>query len=69
MKKLNRAQKVILCMGILGMAIGILGKWNNWDIDYFPFFYAGSTLAWVAFLKTERSCCMGFGRKKVNPKA
>ncbi|SNZ01554.1 hypothetical protein [Flagellimonas pacifica] len=68
MKKLNKAQKVILCMGILGMAIGVLGKWNHWDIDYFPFFYTGSMLAWVAFLKTEKDCCFRPVKNKVRQK-
>ncbi|MEX0313624.1 MAG: hypothetical protein AB3N18_05565 [Allomuricauda sp.] len=68
MKKLNKSQRFILVMGILLATFGLVGKWSGWDIDYFPFFYTGSTLTWVAFLNTEKNCCWGIKRERTNSK-
>ncbi|MBR9854559.1 MAG: hypothetical protein GYB37_08270 [Algicola sp.] len=64
MKKLNTKQKVVFAMGILGVLIGIYGKLNTWEYaTYFPFFYSGSTMMWIAFLPQRKSCCHPFKRK------
>ena len=66
MKKLKTSQKVVLTMGILGVAIGIFGKFSAWDYgEYFPFFYAGSSMMWIAFLPQKNYCCNLFKRKEV----
>lgn len=53
-------------MGILGVSIGIFGKFNTWEyMVYFPFFYSGLTMMWIAFLPQNNSCCNLFKRKKV----
>lgn len=69
MKRLNKAQKFIFITGILLTTFAILGKLNNWDIDFFPFFYTGSTFMWIAFLKTEKSCCTSLKKKSVDLKS
>ncbi|MGW9687258.1 hypothetical protein [Flagellimonas sp. 2504JD1-5] len=69
MKRLNKSQKFIFISGVLLTAFAILGKWNNWDIDFFPFFYTGSTFMWIAFLKTEKGCCFSLRKKRIDTKA
>ncbi len=57
MKKLNTSQKIVLISGIIGVLIGIYGKYDGWLYDdYFIFFYTGISLTWVAFLRTDRRC-------------
>ena len=64
MKKLNTRQRVVFAMGICGILIGIYGRFNAWEyMEYFPFFYTGSTMMWIAFLPQKRSCCHLFKRK------
>ncbi|MCK0160660.1 hypothetical protein [Allomuricauda sp. F6463D] len=66
MSKLNTKQKVILAMGALGIMIGIYGKFNTWEyMEYFPFFYSGATLMWIAFLPNKKSCYNPFKKKEV----
>ncbi|WP_190809659.1 hypothetical protein [Flagellimonas sp. S3867] len=68
MKKLNKAQKFIFISGILLTTFAILGKLDNWDMDFFPFFYTGSTFMWIAFLNTGKGCCWGLRRKSATSK-
>ncbi|MEC7772283.1 MAG: hypothetical protein VX798_13925 [Bacteroidota bacterium] len=64
MKKLNTRQKVVFSLGILGVLVGIYGRFNAWEYtEYFPFFYTGSTMMWIAFLPQGKSCCNPFKRK------
>ena len=64
MKKLSTQQKIVFAMGILGVLIGIYGKFNSWEhAMYFPFFYSGSAMMWIAFLPQKKSCCSLFKRK------
>ncbi|MDF0717853.1 hypothetical protein PY092_16940 [Muricauda sp. 334s03] len=64
MKKLNTRQKVVFSMGILGVLIGVYGRFNAWEyMGYFPFFYSGSTLMWIAFLPQRKTCDNPFKRK------
>lgn len=57
MRKLNTSQKIVLILGIVLAAIGIFGKFNQWEYgSYFPFFYAGTSMAWIAFLPTRKKC-------------
>jgi len=66
MRKLKTSQKVVLAMGILGVLIGIFGKFSAWEYgEYFPFFYAGSSMMWIAFLPHRKSCNNSFKRKAV----
>ena len=65
MKKLNTTQKVILVSGIIGVLVGIYGKFNRWEHDdYFIPFYMGASFMWIAFLDSKQTCCIPFGRKK-----
>ncbi|WP_318312017.1 hypothetical protein [Flagellimonas crocea] len=65
MRKLSTTQKVVFAMGILGVAIGIFGRFNDWEyMEYFPFFYSGSTMMWIAFLPKRKSCNNPFKRKQ-----
>lgn len=65
MKKLSTTQKVVMAMGLLGSAIGIYGRFNGWEyMDYFPFFYSGMTMIWIAFLPSTPTCCRFFKRKR-----
>lgn len=58
MKKLNTSQRIVLISGIIGVLIGLYGKFNGWEYDdYFIFFYTGISLTWVAFLRTNRTRC------------
>ncbi|HBU77487.1 MAG TPA: hypothetical protein DEF18_05240 [Muricauda sp.] len=64
MKKLKTIQKVVLAMGIIGVSIGIFGRYQTWEyMEYFPFFYSGITMMWVAFLPQKKSCSNPFKRK------
>lgn len=64
MKKLKTSQKVVLAMGIIGVSIGIFGKYKTWEyMEFFPFFYSGITMMWVAFLPQKKSCSNPFKRK------
>ena len=66
MRKLNTKQKVVFAMGVLGVLIGIYGRFNAWEyMEYFSFFYTGSTMMWIAFLPQKKSCCNPFRRKSV----
>lgn len=66
MKKLNKTQKVVFAMGFLGVLTGIFGKLNAWEYgEYFPFFYAGSSMMWIVFLPHRKSCNNPFKRKAV----
>lgn len=65
MRKLNTKQKVVFVMGILGVSIGIFGKFNTWEyMEYFPFFYSGLTMMWIAFLPNRKPCYNPFKRKE-----
>nr|WP_297785056.1 hypothetical protein [uncultured Allomuricauda sp.] len=64
MKKLNTKQKVVFSLGILGVLVGIYGRFNAWEyMEYFPFFYTGSTMMWIAFLPQGKLCCNPFKKK------
>ncbi|WP_396591791.1 hypothetical protein [Allomuricauda sp. R78024] len=64
MKKLNTSQKIVLISGIIGVLIGLYGKFNGWEYDdYFIFFYTGISLTWVAFLKTDKKSCSLPGKR------
>ncbi|NDV16471.1 hypothetical protein GO009_10575 [Muricauda sp. TY007] len=66
MRKLNTTQKVVFAMGILSLLIGIFGRFNAWEyMEYFPFFYSGITMMWIAFLPQKKACCNPFKRKSV----
>ncbi|MDF0708975.1 MAG: hypothetical protein VX772_04650 [Bacteroidota bacterium] len=66
MKKLNTKQKVVFALGVLGVLVGIYGRFNAWEYaSYFPFFYSGSAMMWIAFLPQRKSCCNPFKRKAV----
>lgn len=69
MKKLNKAQKFIFITGVLLTTFALLSKWNNWDVDFFPFFYTGSTFMWIAFLKPEKNCCSNMKNKRIDAKS
>ncbi|MAU16514.1 MAG: hypothetical protein CMH46_13360 [Muricauda sp.] len=65
MKKLKTSQKVVFAAGVLGVLIGIYGRFNAWEyMEYFSFFYAGSTMMWIVFLPQKKSCSNLFRRKK-----
>lgn len=64
MRKLNTRQKVVFAMGVLGVLVGIFGRFNDWEyMEYFPFFYSGTTMMWIAYLPQRKSCCNPFKRK------
>jgi len=66
MKNLNTKQKVVFAIGILGVLVGIYGRFSAWEYaGYFPFFYAGSTMMWIAFLPQKKSCCNLFKKKSI----
>ncbi|AWX43842.1 hypothetical protein HME9304_00833 [Flagellimonas maritima] len=57
MKKLNVTQKAILISGIVGICIGIYGKWLGWEYkSYFIPLYIGTSFIWIAFLNTDNKC-------------
>lgn len=65
MRKLKTSQKVVFAAGILGVLIGIYGRINAWEyMEYFSFFYAGSTMMWIVFLPQKKSCSKLFRRKE-----
>ncbi|WP_421812893.1 hypothetical protein [Flagellimonas sp.] len=66
MKKLNKTQKIVFAIGVLGVLIGIFGKLKAWEYDeYFPFFYSGLSMMWIVFLPQRKSCNNPFKRKAV----
>ena len=57
MKKLNTIQKIILALGILGVLVGIYGKWSGWDHkSFFIPFYTGLSFMWIATLDNQNDC-------------
>ncbi|MFT0716244.1 hypothetical protein [Flagellimonas lutimaris] len=66
MRKLKTSQKVVFAAGVVGVLIGIFGRFNAWEYaSYFAFFYSGSTMMWIAFLPQKKSCRNPFKRKSV----
>ena len=65
MKKLNKAQKTILVLGILGFLTAAYGKFNGWEYkNYFILFYTSTSFMWIAFLDSKEKCYNPFKRKK-----
>lgn len=65
MKKLRTDQKVVLALGIVGVGVGIYGRFSGWEYDdYFVPFYTGISLSWIAFLQSDSKSCQNFGRLK-----
>ncbi|WP_375325334.1 hypothetical protein [Flagellimonas sp. GZD32] len=66
MKKLNTSQKIVLVLGVVLVAISIFGKLNHWAYgSYFPIFYAGISMSWIAFLPQTKKCNNPFKKKQV----
>ncbi|WP_420400715.1 hypothetical protein [Flagellimonas sp.] len=64
MKKLNKAQRLIFLLGIIGTLVGLYGKFNGWEHnDYFPIFYSGMSFMWIAFLPSGKTCCNWFKKR------
>lgn len=62
---MSTSQRVVLAMGLIGSCIGLYGRFNGWEyMEYFPFFYAGMTLLWMAFLPSSRKCCGPFKKSQ-----
>lgn len=65
MKKLKTSQKIVLGLGIVLVSIAIFGKLNHWEYgSYYPIFYAGISMSWIAFLPQTKKCQHPFKKKQ-----
>ncbi|SDQ47974.1 hypothetical protein [Flagellimonas zhangzhouensis] len=65
MKKLNTSQKIVLVLGVVLVGISIFGKFNQWEYgSYYPIFYAGISMSWIAFLPSRKKCHNPFKKKQ-----
>ncbi|WP_435623272.1 hypothetical protein [Flagellimonas sp.] len=55
--KLRNDQWIVLGMGIVGVLIALYLKATDSEFDkFFPIFYAGISMIWIAFINDRRSC-------------
>ncbi|MBO6532277.1 MAG: hypothetical protein JJ885_11430 [Muricauda sp.] len=57
MKKFTTHQKVVLIIGIVGVVTAFIGKVNGWEyMEFFPIFYASTSMIWISFISNKKSC-------------
>ncbi|MEM9079046.1 MAG: hypothetical protein AAGC43_18550 [Bacteroidota bacterium] len=66
--KLRKDQWIVLGMGIAGVLIALYLREIDSEFDkFFPIFYAGISMIWIAFINDKRSC-KAKGETKINQK-
>ena len=55
--KLRKDQWIVLGMGIAGVVVALYLKATDSGFSkFFPIFYAGISMIWIAFINDKRSC-------------